>query len=299
MIAKGRTTKIRRRSCQRDRLGQHLAVVTGVRQAGASTAEASTTADPATATTATMRRSAAIDSGRRVSHHDREPTVRVATSSTTARRWASDAPPGRHRSSRTTRSAGCVGERDPPVRVLLVGAGLVDRPPVGDEIGSATPSSRQGVRASCAYRATTTRQDVVVGDDRLEGDLGPSSPASRSATSTSSRSALVLGALLLERAGEQTQPLADLEVLTAQVARGRRQVVGRDGAEAGLAPVLWCERLTAPALLEPADGRAEHAPLARDSSRTHGSTTPRSSPMTTAPARRASSARMPTSASWS
>ena len=103
------------------------------------------------------------------------------------------------RSSSSTGRPLAVGERQPPVGVLVVGARLVHGPPVADHVGqrdAEQPARCRGERAV---------QRDGHGLARPRARRRPASPRSTSRSSHDARSASSTAPLLLDRAGEQAE----------------------------------------------------------------------------------------------
>ena len=122
--------------------------------------------------------------------------------------------------------------------------------------GTATPSSRDGVRSRKACRASTI---VWVSGS------APAEPSGEQAALAEHRQHSVdrhpLGRLLLRHgAGEQPETLADRDVLQLEEARSRWQVVRRHRSQAEI-PILLRRQRAGIVVLEPEDRRSQHAAL--------------------------------------
>ena len=157
-------------------------------------------------------------------------------------------------SSRIGRLVG-TAEGHPPVGVLVDGAGLVLRTPVAHRVGQRdAPQPRRRPRQVGVQRL----------DRRLDvGTVALEQPDPAELAQPGLALDRVDGELLLDRAGQQSQRRAQPDVVAREVARRRRQVVGRHRRQAPLPPSLSGERAAVAVVvaLEPQDRGAEDAAL--------------------------------------
>ena len=163
----------------------------------------------------------------------------------------------RHELLQQHRTASAIGDRHPPVGVLLIGPGLVLRPPIAHDIrqrDADEPGRR--LRHRRMQRDTDLRQpligletDVPAEPAVLSQHLGPCLPLT-----------VGMGALNLNRCREQAEFGADANVLVAQVPGRRWQVVHVDARQHVAPPV---QRIPDDAVdgLEPQDAGTEDPSL--------------------------------------
>ena len=116
--------------------------------------------------------------------------------------------------------ARAVSQGDLPVRVLLVGAGLILGPPLADAVDEGDPDQ-------CGGGA----HDVTVEgfDDLPLGGIVPQQPVLAQAGEHPLAFDARFGTDLFDGLGEQTETLAQGHVLIREVSGGGRQVVSVDG----------------------------------------------------------------------
>ena len=101
--------------------------------------------------------------------------------------------------------------------------------------------------------AASSLQRLVGAEDTLGAEGGGHEPVG----------GLLVGALLLDRPGELTEVVTQLDVDQVEEALGRREVVGRHGRQAQLAVVGRRDDGAGVVVLEPHDGRPEDPALAQ------------------------------------
>ena len=145
-------------------------------------------------------------------------------------------------------ATGSVGQGHLPVRVLLVRAGLVLRATLPHGVGQrdADEDGRRGQHVHVQGLDDLPLRRVVAEEPALAEH-----PEHLVALRDRGR------AHHLDRLGQQAQPFADRDVLTVEVARGGRQVVGRHRGQHERPVVLGGERCAVHVPLEPEHGRPE------------------------------------------
>ena len=187
---------------------------------------------------------------------------------------ARPAPPGSPGAPPRRRSGAASSGTGPRCRAGSAGGGRRPRP----------AARRRPSRPGCAREAVQRDRGLL----RVRPRRPPrSSPSRAQALQPGPPGASAAASLGRQRPGEQAEPVAQFDVLAGERGGGGRQVVGGGGGQAVGAPPL---RAAAGGRRRPSRARTTartcRAPRARASvSRTPGSTVPRSSPITTAPAR--------------